>query len=636
MKIKKITLCVLLTLSGTTFASEQIEVPSVTVNANPLIESIDVDEYSSTSAVVTEKQIKDLNAVDIASALRMTPGVQISRFNPVGGYGGDEGGMVAIRGLGTSRPGSEIKTYIDGVPFYMGVWNHPLLDLLPVNAMSAISVYKSPQPQINGNNFASIDLTTKTATENGIHGDTRMSAGSYGTLTEQAALYGKQDAWDFMLAQGYAKSDGYRKNGDGELKNALGKVGFQIDDHWRAEAGFMYVDNYAKDPNPANLYNGVAPKYSTKAGMVTASLSHSYDNLSGEIKFYANTGEGVWYNSPSYGPATMYNKFNMDGVKLKEELSPWQGGHIRVGLDYDHLSGHLKGSNPYGSSSTDAELPDFYITSPYVAISQDFKINQEWSLVPSAGVRFYEHNVYASKSAPHAGLSLVSDKATIFANISRGINYVGLDGPALQSWGTLYMSPNSWKTLSPQELDHHEIGAKVKPLEGTQIDMSLFYDDVNNRYMYNGSGGYAYMTGGYHTKGAEVALKQNIGENWIGFASYSYLDPSNDGLPYMPKNSISVGLNGKLGDFKVAIDAQHQSKTYGLNSSRFNPYQTNATSPVDSFTVANVRLAYQVPQLGNKGEVFLAVENLFDEKYEYVPGYTMPGINGQVGFVANF
>jgi iron complex outermembrane receptor protein len=459
-----------------------------------------------------------------------------------------------------------------------------------------------------------------------------MSAGSYGTFTEQAALYGKQDAWDFMLAEGYAKSDGHRKNADGELKNALGKVGFQIDDHWRAEASFMYVDNYARDPNTSNYSYGI-PKYTTEAGMLTASLSHHYDNLSGEIKVYVNQGEGVWYNSPSYGPATMYNKFDMDGIKLKEELSPWQGGHIRAGLDYDHLSGHLKGT--YVPNELD--LPDFYITSPYIAISQDLRINQEWSLVPSVGVRFYEHNVYASKSAPHAGLSLVSDKATIFANVSRGINYVGLDGPALQLWGALRNSgATSWRDLNPQELDHHEIGAKLKPIEGTQIDMSLFYDEVNNRYMYNGMGGYAYMTGGYHTKGTEVALKQNIGENWIGFASYSYLDPSNEGLPYMPKNSISVGLNGKLGDFKVAIDAQHQSKTYGLNSSRFNPYQTNATSPVNSFTVANVRVAYPVPQLGNKGELFLAIENLFDEKYEYVPGYTMPGINGQVGFVANF
>ena len=30
------------------------------------------------------------------------------------------------------------------------------------------------------------------------------------------------------------------------------------------------------------------------------------------------------------------------------------------------------------------------------------------------------------------------------------------------------------------------------------------------------------------------------------------------------------------------------------------------------------------------------VENLFDEKYEYAPGYIMPGISGQLGFSASF
>ena len=76
--------------------------------------------------------------------------------------------------MGVSRPGSEIKTYIDGVPVYMGVWNHPLLDLLPVNGMQSVTINKSPQPQINGNNFASINLETKHATEDGVHGSGRV------------------------------------------------------------------------------------------------------------------------------------------------------------------------------------------------------------------------------------------------------------------------------------------------------------------------------------------------------------------------------------------------------------------------------------------------------------------------------
>ena len=129
---KRLTLTSLLALTG--FAQAQTEtLPPVIVNTNPVIEEVHLDRFSSVSAVITQDQLRDQNAVDLTSALRRTPGVQTSRYNPVGQFGGSDGGGIFIRGMGASRPGSEIKTYIDGAPFYMGVWNHPLLDLLPVN-----------------------------------------------------------------------------------------------------------------------------------------------------------------------------------------------------------------------------------------------------------------------------------------------------------------------------------------------------------------------------------------------------------------------------------------------------------------------------------------------------------------------
>ncbi len=628
MKIKKITLAVLLSLASNAFATEKIDAPKVSVNVNPLIESIDVDEYSTSSSVVTDKQIKDLNAVDIASALRTTPGVQISRFNHVGGYGGDQGGAVYIHGMGASRPGSEIKTYIDGIPFYSGVWNHPLVDLLPVNGMSSITVYKSPQLQINGNNFASINLTTKTATENGVHGDTRMSVGSFGTVTEQAALYGKQDSIDFMIAQGYAKSNGHRANADGELKNAIGKVGLQINDNWRADVSFLYVDNYAKAPNSANYLNGAVPKYSTEAGMLTASIFHRYDNLSGELKVYGNQGEATWTNPPNYSGyngATKHFKFDMNGLRVKEEASLWTGGLISAGLDLDNIMGKVDST----------ELARMQITSPYILAKHTFKLSNDWSVIPSLGARYYDHNIFESKTAYQAGISLVSEKATLYANTSRGINYPGQEGAALASQSGL---GSAWRNLTANEMEHYEVGAKLNPLEGTNIDVNLFHDQVNNRFVYQiyGPSTSAYSTGPYHTNGLEASLKQRLTENWLGFASYTWLDPSVDNLPYMPKSSFMAGVNGKVGDFKVSIDAQYQSKIWANTQSRVIEWGVTNNQQVDSFTVVNIRTSYPVPQLGNKGEVFVAVENLFDEKYEYSPGYRMPGISGQVGFVANF
>ena len=119
MKIKKITLAVFLTITASAEAATDVFAPKVPVTSKPILEEIVVDEYSSVSAVTTEDQLRDQNALDLASALRRTPGIEISRYNPVGGFGGDQGGAVFIRGMGVSRPGSEIKTYIDGIPFYI-------------------------------------------------------------------------------------------------------------------------------------------------------------------------------------------------------------------------------------------------------------------------------------------------------------------------------------------------------------------------------------------------------------------------------------------------------------------------------------------------------------------------------------
>ena len=637
MKNKKIALAVCLAFSGRAFAEINIALPDVVVTAHPIIEEIQLDAFSSTSALVTEDQLRDQNAVDLAAALRRTPGVQISRYNPVGAFGGDQGGAVYIRGMGVSRPGSEIKTYIDDIPFYMGVWGHPLLDLLPVNGMQSITVYKSPQPQINGNNFASINLETKRATEDGIHGDGRLSGGSFGTVIEQANVVGRTGPVDFMLAQGYAKSNGDRPNSDGELKNVMGRIGTQFDSHWRADVSVLYVDNKASDPQDARgTINPITPEYKSQATMLTASVSHKYENLSGSLKIYRNQGHGDLYNdNRSGGWGTFFTDFDMSGVRLKEQVSLWTGGTVLAGLDVDKISGKVKGQFTGPFTGEAENMPNFRTTSPYLAVSQDIKVNEVWNLVPSAGIRFYRHSEYESKSAPHAGLSLVSEKATIFANVSKGINYPGLEAPAIQAALPFLFTGTSWKQLSPEELNHAEIGLKLSPIDGTQVDISVFNDQIKNRYVYDFAHSTTFFNlGGYHTNGAELSIKQTLGQGWTAFGGLTLLDPSINNLPYTPKTAFTAGLNGNVGLVKIAIDAQYQSQVFALNRDR-NISNPN-TEKVASFTVVNVRGSYPLPALGKKGEIFVALDNLLDEKYEYRPGYAMPGISGQLGVSASF
>lgn len=631
MKPKHIALAVSLAFSSTAYAEDAVNIPDITVTASPVVEEISIDAYSSTAALVTEDQLRDQNAVDLAAAMRRTPGVQITRYNPVGAYGGDQGGAVFIRGMGVSRPGSEIKTYVDGVPLYVGVWGHPALDMLPINGMENITVYKSPQPHINGNNFASINLQTKSAIEDGIHGDARISAGSFSTVVEQANIFGKQGPVDFMLAQGYASSDGDRKNSEGNLRNAMGKIGFQFNEHWKASLGFVYANNEVQDPGDSRAAPpAITPEYKSRVGMVTAALSHQHGDWKGEFRLYNTDGHSDLYNDSVWG--TFLTEFDMKGLRWKEAFSPWTGGTVTAGLDIDRLSGSVRGANTGGT----VDVPDFRLTSPYMALSQTVSVSEGWALVPSAGVRFYDHNQYESKTAPHAGLSLVSNKVTLFANVSRGINYPGQEGPALQAALPFMFAGTTWQQLSPEENNHREVGVKFAPTESTQVDISLFSDKIKNRYVYDLAFGATtyYNTGGYRMNGAELSVKQQITSNWTLFGGLTLLDPSINHLPYTPDKALTAGINGQIGPVTVVLDAQYQDEVWALNKSR-NTLAANTTK-VDSFAIVNARLSYPLPGIGQKGEVFLAVENLFDRDYEYRPGYTMPGVSGQVGLSASF
>lgn len=645
MKTQPVVLALSCVLAAPALAEDVVHVPDVPVQASPIIEEVHIDAYSSVSDVVTEEQLRDQNAVDLMSALRRTPGVQISRYNPVGAYGGDQGGAVFIRGLGLSRPGSEIKTYVDGVPLYVGVWGHPAIDLLPINGMESITVYKSPQPQVNGNNFASINLETREAREEGLHGDVRMSAGSFDTVIEQFNLFGKQGPLDFMLAQGYTSSNGDRDNAEGDLRNVMGKVGVQFNEHWKASVSFLIARNNVNDPGDSRQPElNPTPEYISKTNLVTLGLSHQHGDWKGDFKIYHNDGQSDLHDDVDWG--TFRSGFNMSGLIWNEEFSPWRGGTVTLGLDVDWLSGDVRGPftgapAPFVFTNQLVDMPDFRLTSPHLALSQTIALDERWALVPSAGLRFYDHNEYESKTAPHAGLSLVSDTLTLFANVSRGINYPGQEAPALQAALPFMFAGTTWQDLSPEEMTHQEVGLKYTPGPATQVDVSLFTDKIKNRYAYNLSfmpflpfNTEYFNAGDYRMNGAELSIRQTLAENWVVFAGLTLLDPSINHLPYTPEKAFTAGLNGKLGPLNLAVDAQYQDEVWALNRSR-NSLASN-TEKVDSFAIVNARVSYPLAALGKKGEVFLAVENLFDREYEYRPGYEMPGVSGQLGFSASF
>jgi iron complex outermembrane receptor protein len=633
------------------------------VVASPIIEANQVDGFAGFSTQATQAQIRELGALDLAAALRMTPGVQMSRYNEIGSYSGDQGGNVYIRGQGTSRPGSEIKTYLDGIPVYMGVWGHPLMDLLPLNGMQSVDIYKGPQNPISGNNFSAIDLTSKRASQEGIQAEVNAAIGSFSTQILQADLAGRHGATDYALALGAINSDGDRPNADGQLRNAMGRISTRLNPAWSVGVSFLSVDNEVGDPgdnryspftaatnanwgNPGG--NGLARNDST-SHLLTAFVSHQHADWHGDFKVYQNRGHNNLTNDPNWG--TFDSRFKMTGFRWKETLSPWKDGQLLLGIDQDSTSGSVSGPHvgsavgtPFAFGTTgSAEVPTFRVTSAFAGVNHHLSLSDRWTLQPSLGVRFYDSNIHGSKAAPNAGLNWIADNLTVYANYTQGLLYPGPETYTLtRAIPMAFAADNGWERLSPTEDQHSEVGVQWDISAQTHVDLSLFRDEVSKRYVWTGfymgailnpaSGTWSNAFPTYRISGLEASVKHRINAQWSVFGGLTHLNSSLDNLPYAPKLALSAGLTGVVEGYRLSLDAQHQSRMYSMTHDRgsFNPDQ------VDAFTVANARIAQPLPLLGKKGEVYVVINNLLDADYQYNAGYPMPGRNFRLGLSASF
>jgi iron complex outermembrane receptor protein len=90
------------------------------------------------------------------------------------------------------------------------------------------------------------------------------------------------------------------------------------------------------------------------------------------------------------------------------------------------------------------------------------------------------------------------------------------------------------------------------------------------------------------------------------------------------------------------MDLQYLSGLYQGTSARSGSLDFSKlpdSSKLDDIMLVNARISYGFdykPWRLNNSEVFLAVNNLFNEDYEYVVGYPMPGITLFAGFTVRY
>jgi outer membrane cobalamin receptor len=620
-----------------------VRMDEVVVTASPIIEGNRVSDFGSSSTTVTKEQIADLNAQDLPSALRLTPGVVISRHNPIGSFGGGEGGAIYIRGMGSSRPGAEIQTLVDGVPKFVSVWSHPLMDTLSIDPVERIEVYKGAQPLLFGNGaFGAVNMVTKRQSQEGFTTRLQGGYGSYNTLVEVAEHGGKIQDTDYYLLQSFRSSSGHRDNAGGQLQEYFGRVGHQLTGNWYFSLTANGTSNYANDPGSEGRPREAQGTYKVDDTMTVATLAHTYSLAKGDIKAYWNGGKASWVNQ--YDLAGLFNydtitNYDNYGVRARENLTPWTGANLLAGIDLDFISGKVDIDRAVPRPDSFFPWEAFRILSPYAGLSQEIPMGGRWSLIPSAGIRFYGHSDFDSQWAPQAGLVLRNPDTDLHVNYGRGVSYPGI---FVAAQSKLFWGGNTrWKDLDPETVDHFEAGIAHSFTSKIRADVTFFHDKGQNRFILVTTPAPPHYENiaEFRVQGMEATVTFAPTYEFTTFVGGTWIpDRAPDNLPYCPEWSLSAGMNYRfLERFRLSLDALWQASQYVANT-RAASYGGSSIAEVGGFFLLNGKVSWefkmQSPRLS--GEIFLAGENLADQDYAYKKDYPMPGITGMVGLNLKF
>jgi iron complex outermembrane receptor protein len=607
---------------------------SITVSDRPIVDGNEVDRYGSIVASVTEQQVEDLYAQDLSAALRRLPGVVISRYNLIGSFGGSDGGAIFIRGHGSGRPGGDIVTMTDGIPRFVGVWTHPLLDPLSMDAVDTIDVYRSAQPVLFGNMaFGAVDIKPQRRDEAGAGGRFLASYGTHNTVIGEIEYGGRGDRTDYYLTASHRSSDGHRMNADGSVNAVSGRLGLQLTSRWNVSVRVEHTEGDVNDPGIEGAApSPIAENYATDTDFVLASVNHSHAGWNGHIKLYFDEIDADWRQwddvvGEQFDVVTRSQNY---GLRIQETVSPWSGGEIVLGLDHDIYGGTTYERRSGGRGPlTDLE---FRNTAPYVMVSHVFDASV--TVTPSVGVRFNDSRYFENQWGGQAGIKVGFGGQVVYANYARAFNLPGVYAAVLYGgWGR----GDLWRELAAETLDHVEVGWLAALGRSVRLDISVFHDDVQDALRFvpppPPPPQFANI-GDYQVQGLEVSLRAEVGERCGFFLGATLSDSDPAEVPNLPRITAvgGVALSGDSG-WRLNLDLQWVDEQYVLNP-RFAVRQ----AVVDSYFLMNGKFALPLRWLGLgvDGDVFLAAENLADQDYEYRIGYPMPGRTVNMGLDLSF
>ena len=617
------------------FAAELVEpkrkkafdMQEIVVTATPVERK--VKDITSAVSVIDSTEIEASNADYVMDVIGSLPSVYIRRDAILGRQD------IQIRGLGSNL--RRIQTLIDGRPEKMALFGCTVAQTLPLANVERIEVIRGPESVLYGTDAMGgvVNIITRRMYDPGYESSALFSYGSYDTLHAVLRHGGYTGAFDYYVTYDHKQTDGHRDNSAYDADFLSLRTGYQLNDAWRLELSGQYFKDEAEDPGPDNdpYTNNNKKEYMRYSW--DADLIGKWDNSEFLLTVYDNEGEHE-FDMPSIDDY-WHSKDRTLGVLMRYTQNVYEQGATKdaltVGYEYKHQWAEPQDDwVAWARANMPAQFMDF---GPYERNNHDvFAFNEltvgRW--INTLGLRgHWDDEDESWEALPQAGLLChVTEATTARAKVGKGFRQ--------PRFSELHLFPAHNADLKPEEVWSYEIALTHEFTPRLNAFVNPFYMDVQNLIQQesNDSPPPRFLNGNsgeFVIQGVEVGLDAEPIDHLTLTVYYTYTDiedgPADnpninrEGKPEQVVNAVATYRVGKA---SLSIDAEYVAGLYDSNSLAGGDIEE-----VDDFVVFGLKGSYQAMR---DFQIFAGVENLFDEDYEQIPGYPMPGTTVFVGVKA--
>ncbi|MFW6277202.1 MAG: TonB-dependent receptor plug domain-containing protein [Prolixibacteraceae bacterium] len=577
---------------------DTIQIEEVVVTGTPV--KVSRNNVPMAVSVVNREQIEASHESAILPILNgRVPGLFVTERG-VTGFGVAQGsaGQISIRGIG-GNPTTGVLMLIDGHPQFMGIMGHPLPDSYVASEVERVEVIRGPASILYGSNAMGgvINIITRKQTREGVHGQARVSYGSFNTQKYMAAIGAKKNKFGAFASFNHDQTDGHREHSEFKIDNGYVKLDYNLNPNFYISTDFSLAGFEAADPGPDTLNASFGERIDITRGYWSSSIQNEFEKVSGALKLFYNFGE---HNITDGFHSTDRNY----GLNFYESFKFFEGNNITLGLDYMAYGGmaeNLKAMGGQGITFTDTTMNE---TGVYGFVQQTFADQ----LTLNAGLRYQTHSVYGGEWIPSGGFAWqLGENTTWKGNVGKGFR-----SPTIRE---LFLWGPQNANLEPESILSYETGlAKTFLNRKLSTEITFFAVSGENQIiMVPVNGRMKFMNSGeIANKGIEFELIAEPFENLTLNGTYSFIDMESP-VYATPEHHLFLGAKYLWEKIELSANIRQISDLDNDPSPAVNRV---------SYTLLNAKAAYNIT---NNMKLYVNAENLLNENYQVNRYYTMPG-----------